>query len=231
MDNQQRSSLEERIWQIALNAKFGDGCFYINKHQGYINAQVHFTSINIDWLEQKRKILPEYFTGKIQIARKANAKNCFANSKTLYKLQSRAYKTFTEVYHIPKSDLINSLTLKNLGMWYLDDGGCIIRNEKNKQKGKLYSGSVRYYLCIGDTDEKLLKIKLKSLFGKDIGHIRLNGSNATQQNKIWIIHQHVAEQIMKEAQQYNVMPKKFLYGKRSTTIETTRKGQGSRVGT
>lgn len=223
MDNQQPSTLEERMYFLAMNAKFGDGTFW--KHPECKDHKIIFTSTTPELLEVKMRILPEMFGTKPRILRKENHPGCYKNSKALYYLQSYTHPVFTYIHIVPKEQLISQLTKELFSLWYLDDGCCV------KRKDAL-SPCFRISLSVGNTcnttlKEELFKEHLTFIFETSkIGQIVLNNSKASIDNKSWIIPKSIAYQILEGAKKYNILGHKFPYGKGSETIPCGVGGQG-----
>lgn len=213
MGNQQPSTLEERIWTPAKNARLGDGNLW--KHPNGVNYKAVFTSTTPELLEVKLSIAPEVFgTGIREVT---NRQGIYANAKPLYYLASRTHHIFTEAAKMPLSRLLTTLTLYDLALWYLDDGSLL---RKGKHKGKTY---YRYIISIGPIcanpeDEEAFRERLCTLFGPQYGSIRLNNSRATERNKIWVMPKSAAMRILPIARQYGVLLHKFPPGEGSTTI-------------
>jgi len=219
MDNQQPSFLSGNLRSSILNAKFGDGTFW--KHPECINCKIIFTSTTPELLEVKREVAPFIYSTGVKLVRKANAKHCYANAKPLYHLQSVVHNDFTVAKNWEKEKLIPYLTLNDFGMWYLDDGGFIVRNDTKKY-------TPRFYLCLGDvcsTEEKELVFRkhITKLFGADYGIIRFNGNKKSDKNKIWYLPHDIGHVLVKHAKKYLPVFHKYPQDKGSTTIP-----QGSR---
>lgn len=219
MGNQQPRFLSGIYRDIILNAKFGDG--HIWKHPQCKNCKLIFTSVNPELLEAKIAIAPNLFRTGVRVVRKAGAKNCFKNSKTLYHLQSLVHPDITEAKMIDRSDLVKYLTIKDFGLWYLDDGGFVLRSDAEKY-------TPRFFLCLGnvcETAKKELKFekKILELFGENYGTIRLNGTNATERNKIWNVPHEIGYILVKEAKRF--LPSFYKYPKNKVQ-RLSRKGVG-----
>lgn len=207
MDNQQPSILEHSIKVLAKNAKFGDGQIWT--HPECVNSKVIFTSINRELLEVKKQLLPDLFPSGINLINIKNPEKRFSNAKPIYSLASLIHPIFTEYKLKSKIELFSELTIEDLGLWYLDDGCLIKRNDTINKR------TYKYCLCIGDVckndSHKLAFLQaMKTLFKTDkIGSIQKNNSKATELNKTWLIPVKLAKIILFEAKKYNVMPYKF----------------------
>lgn len=204
MGNQQQSTLEERILFLAKNAYLGDG--YLWRHPECKNYKVIYTSTSVELLEAKMAIAPSIFPSGVGIIDTSNHKGRYANAKPLYRLASTVHPIFTHIKEGGLDDVIGSLTIEDIGLWYLDDGSLIKRSD---------SGGYRVILSIGNianTPEKLEKFKnkLKELFGDDFGRIAKNNSKATENNKIWVIPLPIARKIMPYAEKYGALSYKIL---------------------
>jgi len=215
MDNQQPSTLEHRIRFLARNAKFGDG--YLWKHPECRNWKGIWTSTTPELLEAKRQLAPNMFTTGVGTATVGKGNGRFANAKPLYRLASIVHPVFTAVALATKEELFPELSLWDFGLWYLDDGCCVIRKDYHTHGGHRFSISVGD--CAETADRSALFHKcLQQLFGADYGRVVPNNSKATERNKTWYIPRHVAELILQEARKYNVLLHKFPQGEGSSTI-------------
>lgn len=199
-DNQQ-PSIFRNVWFLAMNAKFGDG--YLWTHPQGKEAKAIWSSTTPELLEAKQALVPQLFgTGVTKVNTRSGV---YPNAKPLFQLASLTHPVFTEVRNMSKEDLFDRLDLEHFGLWYLDDGCCVRRNDSN---------SVRISLSVGDccsTREKQRRFEsmLKKNFGEKYGNIKLNNSRATANNKTWYIPLPVARVILEEASKYNVLPHKF----------------------
>ena len=214
MDNQQPSFLKGELRDIILNAKFGDGSFW--KHPECINYKIIFTSVTPELLDAKIPIAPELFRTGVRLIRKANATHCKPNAKPLYHLQSLVNEELTEAKFVSKEVLVPYLTLKDFGLWYLDDGGFIVRNDVKKY-------TPRFYLCLGDvceTEEKeeIFRNHIAKMFGHEYGIIRYNGKLKSDKNKIWYMPHSIGYAFVREAKKFLSEFHKYPQGKGSTTI-------------
>lgn len=207
MENQQLRSLNRRIMLIARNAYFGDGTLW--KHPECSNYKVVYTSTTPELLEAKMTICPEIFsTGvKYQDMTKHSA-NRYPNAKPLYRLASRVNPIITDIKNTPHSVLLESLTLEDFGLWYLDDGSTIPRTDSDY-------GYYRSYLYIGkacNTDEytNIFLSRISDLFKTDnVGTVKRHTPFTSDNNKVWNIPVSIAKTILIEASKYNVLKHKF----------------------
>lgn len=210
MDNQQPSTLEERVFFLAKNALFGDGSLW--QHPTGRFRKLVYTSTTPELLEAKRQIAPEIFTAPISLVKKRSG--TYPNAKPLYYMASRAHPVITDVHQMGKEELLPALTVADLGLWYLDDG-CKVRSN-GKDTGK-------FVICIGDTCSTpermaIFVSSMESLFGGPCGAVRPNGSKATERNKVWWMRKAIAEQVLAEAGKYGVLQHKFPMREGSETI-------------
>ena len=201
MDNQQAS---ENIRKLSINAVFGDG--HLWKHPECSNYKVIYTSITPELLELKRSIAPEIFTTGVVPASVGAGKGRYANAKPLYRLASVVRPEFTEAKRAGKYELVDTLTVDDVALWYLDDGCFIKRSD---------GGSFRYFLCIGDTcnteerERRFIK-RMREITGLErVGAIRPNNSKATVNNKNWVFNADVARIVLPISYQYGVLTRKF----------------------
>ena len=207
MDNQQLQSLTERKMLLAKNAYFGDGTLW--KHPECKNYKVIYTSTTPELLEAKRIICPEIFkTGvKFQDLTK-HASGRYPNAKPLYRLASTVDSIITDVKKTPHSVLLESLTLDDLALWYLDDGSTILRRDSTY-------GYTRSFLFIGNacnSDEytEIFKSRIRSIFNTDITRtVKRHTPFTSDNNKVWVIPVNIARVLLKEASKYNVLKHKF----------------------
>jgi hypothetical protein len=224
MGNQQPRFLDGKLRDICINAMFGDGYYW--KHPECKNWKVIFTSTNYDFLEIKMNMNPDVFPSNIKIHRKAGAKNCFANSKTLYGLQSLVNEDFTEASNFKgkKESLFQYLSLKDFGLWYLDDGGFMERTDSRKF-------TPRFFLCVGDCcgtkkKEGMFKKQLNILFGENNGTILFNGSQngKSSKNKVWYPTIDVGYELVKQAKK--LIKNCYKFPSKDKVQRLSRKGVG-----
>ena len=195
MGNQQLRFLMGDFRSVILNAKFGDG--HLWKHPECKNYKIIFTSIHRELLEAKMALTPSLFRSGVRIIRKAGAENCFANSKTLYSLASLVHPDITEAKQTTKETAITKMEEFDFGLWYLDDGGFIVRNDAHKF-------TPRFYLCVGDNcetekKEELFRSHIRSIYGANYGIIRHNGAKVSDKNKIWYMPHDIGYNMVYEA--------------------------------
>lgn len=224
MGNQQPRFLDGNYRTISLNAMFGDGYFW--KHPECRNWKVVFTSTNYEFLEAKKNICPEIFPSGIKIHRKSGAKNCFANSKTLYGIQSLVNEDFTEAssFKPSKEKLFKYLNKNDFGLWYLDDGGFMERSDVKKF-------TPRFFLCVGDCcdtekKERMFKKQLNILFGANNGVILFNGSQSGKslKNKVWYPTIDVGYELVKQAKK--LIKNCYKFPSKDKVQRLSRKGVG-----
>lgn len=204
MGNQQPSTLENRIKFLAVETVFGDG--YLWRHPECKNYKIRLSSTTEELLKVKEHLVPEIFSSGVKALNTSGHAGRFANAKPLYRLDSTVHPIITEIAQMSKTELVKELTLKHLGLWYLDDGCAVVRKDAKN--------SYRISIAIGDTcntpeKEAIFKARLEALFGKDYGRIAKNNSKATDSNKSWIIPKPVATLIMNEARKYKVLEHKL----------------------
>lgn len=206
MDNQQPRSFEERLMLLARNAKFGDGTIW--KHPECTNCKLVFTSTTPELLSAKMAVTPEIFKTGPRFQDLSSAKGRYPNAKPMYRLASTVHPLITDMKSTPKSALLQSLTLEDFGLWYLDDGSTIARTDSDY-------GYTRSYLYIGnacETDEmtSLFISTVERVFGTpNTGTIKRHTPFTSDKNKVWGIPVQIAEQILEEASRYNVLKHKF----------------------
>lgn len=207
MDNQQLQSLTVRKMLLAKNAYFGDGTLW--RHPECKNYKVIYTSTTPELLEAKRTICPEMFkTGvKFQDLTK-HASGRYPNAKPLYRLASLVDSIITDIKNTPHTVLLESLTLDDLALWYLDDGSTILRKDSNYgyTRSFLFIGSA----CNSDEYTEIFKSRISSIFNTDItGTVKRHTPFTSDNNKVWVIPIDIARVILKEASKYNVLKHKF----------------------
>lgn len=201
MGNQQPSTYGDVVLDRALiNAVLGDG--HLWKHPECKNRKIIWTSIHRDWLEWKMEnLLPKELRGSINLLRRASAKNCYNNAKPLYQATSRVHPKITEAAQWSKRDAVLRMDRLDFGIWYLDDGCCIRRND---------SGSYRVTISVGALTPEDLFPSATGVFGTgQLGRIYKNNSRATERNMSWIIPKPVAVQILHSAR--TVAPESLAY--------------------
>lgn len=217
MSNQQLRGFEKGIATLCKNAKFGDGCFWI--HPECRNYKLIWSSITLDLLKIKYDICPAIFGTEPKILYTVNHKGRYKNAKPIYRLASFTHPLITEYQSKSTEELLNELTLFDLALWYLDDGGAVLRNDAAKL-------TYRYYICVGNicnTQEKVdifleCMAKLFNTSVAFIGKVRLNNSSATENNKTWYMPINIGEQIAHEALIFNVLHRKIPKVQSSETM-------------
>lgn len=209
MDNQQLRPLSKRIMLLAKNAYFGDGTLW--KHPECKNYKVIYTSTTPELLEAKKQICPEIFkTGvKFQDLTKHSSTR-YPNAKPLYRLASTVNSIITDVKHTPNSILLDTLTLEDLGLWYLDDGSTILRKDSKYgyYRSFLYIGGA----CPTEEDTEIFRNSLSRIFEVSVdkvGVIKRHTPFTSDKNKVWVIPTNIAKKILVEASRYNVLKHKF----------------------
>ena len=191
----------EPISFLARNAILGDGNLW--KHPECVNFKAIWTSTTPELLEVKRSIAPELFQTGVRPA--TVGKGRFANAKPLYRLASVVHPVFTVYKKKTKIEVLEELSLEDLGLWYLDDGCCVKRKD---------GGSYRFSLSVGDCaatekSQRTLERVLLQLVGENFGRVYKNNSRATERNKSWIMTKGAAQQVLVHAKAWGVLPHKF----------------------
>ena len=183
-----------------INAILGDGHFW--QHPKCKNKKIIWTSIHRDWLEWKvNNLLPRFLRGSINLLRKAGAQNCYPNSKPLYQATSKANPIITKASQWTLKEAIRQMDRKDYGIWYLDDGCCVRRNDSN---------SMRVSISVGALKQEELFPYAAEIFGTEkLGRVYKNNSRASERNKSWIITKPVAVQILQEAR--HIAPEVMAY--------------------
>lgn len=208
MDNQQPSTLVDRIRLLARNAKVGDGQIWT--HPTCVNSKIIYTSTEPELLELKRRIAPEIFSTGVKFFDTSGHKGRYANAKPMYRLASVTHPIISIYKKLDKLDVVNEMSITDFALWFMDDGSSVERKD---------SGGYRYYLSIGnicstpDKEEFFHRI-LSNKFGPNHGSVHKNNSKATENNKSWIIPVKIAELIL---HQFSCLVNE-LYGEGSETI-------------
>jgi hypothetical protein len=181
------------LQRALIDAHLGDGCFW--KHPESRRHNLVYTSIHKEWLEFKQQNLLSDIGSTISCARKGNAKNCFRNAKPLYQLKSHVHTLITEATTWAIESILDRVDVFDLAIWFLDDGCCFKRSDKN---------SYRTILSIGALSAAQLFPAMQRLFKtEDLGRVCLNNSKASDRNLSWIILNQ-AREIAPECLQYKV---------------------------
>jgi hypothetical protein len=214
----QQVNLLERMNTLAINAKLGDGHYW--RHPECVNDKILFTSTDPGLLQAKVNLAPDLFPSGVKVIRKAGeVKGVTKNAKTLYVITSRVSPIFTQFRHMNILDILPRLTIRDFGLWYLDDGCCIYRNDHPNP------GTYRFRLCIGRAGEtqelcSCFMDKIASLFPNEhkLGRVHLNNSKDSERNKTWAIPVKIARCIMDSIKDFYIIPHKFPYEKTPETI-------------
>ncbi len=217
MSNQQLRDLEEGIKILCKNARFGDGCFWI--HPECVNYKLIWSSITLDLLQAKVNICPEIFGTLPKEIDTSKHLGRYKNGKPIYRVASLVNPLIAEYQAKSTEALLTELTIEDVALWYLDDGGCFIRKDVVKL-------TYRYYLCVGNICNTKGKIDfflrcMSELFNvpiSKIGKVRLNNSKATEDNKTWFIPIPVGRCIANEASKFNVLHRKIPQVQSSETM-------------
>lgn len=187
-----------------INTVLGDGHFW--RHPESVNSNIVWTSTVESWLKWKSDhLVPIKLKSRLRIVRKANAKGCYPNSKPLFELKTHVDPRITDAHDSwDKSVALSKADLKDLAIWYVDDGSAVLRKDTN--------GSYRIIISVGDLTADVLFPEVARILGmpeKSLGKVRKNNSKATERNKSWIIPKPVAVQILSEARK--IAPQEFAY--------------------
>lgn len=192
---------------LAKNAKLGDGTFW--KHTDYQRSEYKlvFSGVNKDWIAYKAGLLGR----PVRLVREAGGggkSGVFKNAKELWGTTSLPSKTYTRYRNLDKQAVLQELDLRDLAMWYLDDGCCIERRDYIRKSGKK---SYRYFLCIGsavnntESEKASFLAQMSRITGTDdIGVVKRNGSKATDKNLVWHVPVPVGELLVREARKFGV---------------------------
>lgn len=183
------------MWERAcVNAKLGDGTFW--KHPECVNYKIVWSSIHRGWLEAKRTLFEGVSFAPIHSRDRSHDKGSFPNAKPLYSMATRTNTLVTDFATRSKAEVLPLLTIRDLAIWYLDDGCVIRRND---------TGSYRFFLCVGNVlgcEEELL-LALRRCVGLDhVGVLRKNNSKASPRNKSVVLTQKAALSILEEARPF-----------------------------
>ena len=208
MNNSQVSSFEEGIKILCRNAMFGDGCFWI--HPECVNYKLIWTSITLELLQAKVDICPLLFGTMPKELNTSKHAGRYANAKKLYRVATLVHPLITEYKAKSMDVLLRELTIDDVALWYLDDGGCFIRKDVTKL-------TYRYYLCVGIICNTQVKVDLflecmANLFNvpvSKIGKVRLNNSKATEDNKTWFVPAPIGRRITSAAIKFNALHRKI----------------------
>ena len=188
MGNQQPST----IIRACINAKLGDGTYW--KHPECRNYKLIWSSIDKDWILWKRaNLLPKGLVGSMHKNDRRND-HCFANAKPIYTLASRVDPLFTQWKELTEQDALAIMDVRDLAIWYLDDG-CLHHRKDSR--------SHRVIMSIGRLNEVDIEPLVVRLFGtRNYGRVCLNNSRATINNKSWIVPKPIALQVINEARKF-----------------------------
>ena len=185
MGNQQPNT----IIRACINAMLGDGTYW--KHPECQNYKLIWSSVDKDWLLWKRdNLLPKTLVGSMH-KKDRHDDNCFANARAIHTLSSKVHPLFTQWAALTEQDALAVMDLRDLAIWYLDDGCLHHRKDSN---------SHRVIMSIGRLNETDIGPLANRLFGTEkYGRVCLNNSRATVNNKSWIVPKSLALQIIVEA--------------------------------
>lgn len=207
MGNQPLIDLRSNIEILCKNAYLGDGYFW--KHPECINYKLIYSSITPELLDVKYNICKSIFSSGVKLINTDNVTNRYANAKPIYRLASLVHPIITYYASAPLNFILSTLTLTDLALWYLDDGGAVLRKDSEKL---LY----RYYICVGNICNTEAKTNyflntMANLFNvpvDKIGKVRKNNSAASENNKTWYFPVDIGLIISTEAAKFNVLLRK-----------------------
>ena len=191
MGNQQPSTYGHLV-DAVVNARLGDGHFW--KHPECRNWKLVWTSIHEEWVRWKMAtLLPRELRGSVH-RRDRTRDQCYPNATPIYTATSTVHPYFTEMQLLTGARALELLSDRGLGMWFLDDGCTVRRND---------GGSFRVTLSVGPelslNPEALLEWARARFQTAAVGRVAKNNSRATEKNKSWVIPKPVAVQIMRMA--------------------------------
>lgn len=196
--------------RAARSAMVGDGSFW--KHPESRDFNCVFSGTNKSWIQWKSDNLlggrPVYThipdPNKPCILADGTA---IQSKLPMYTTKSLVDPLFSMYSAADPIDVIGDFDIKDMAIWYFDDG-CAI--ERRWYKNKTGDIRYRYLLCIGSlcntsTKEAKFLSAMRCLFSvRRIGAVVRNNSNADKNNRTWLIPVPVACEIIEEAKKLNV---------------------------
>lgn len=190
------------MWERAcVNAKLGDGTFW--KHPECKNYKIVWSSIHQSWLETKKTLFQGLPFSPIYQRDRSRDTNVFRNAKPIFTLSTHADSEVTAFASMTKEAVLDLVTLRDLAVWFLDDGATIRRTDSN---------SYRFILCVGNVvgcEEALLRAVQRCTHVDHVGVLRKNNSKASIRNKSLILTKTAAYPILEEARTF--VPDEFRY--------------------
>ena len=202
MGNQQPSTCVD-LSEAVINVRLGDGHFW--RHPECKNSKVIWSSICEDWVRWKQEqLLPASLRGSINV-RSRKKDRTYPNARPIWTAASLVHPDFTDAHEqLDCFEALTRLSDLGLGMWFLDDGCTVRRND---------GGSLRVSISLGpelSSDPDFVLDWARDRFGTaSTGRVAKNNSRASERNKVWIVPKPIAVQILMMARK--IAPSALLY--------------------
>lgn len=199
--------------RAARNACVGDGHFW--KHPESVRHSVVFSGCNKDWIQYKADTL---LGGRpLHLVQRAGRQTTWKSGKVstlrhdYWTTKSVVDDLFYDYFVREPLDVIAEIDLRDLAMWYFDDGCTIERRDYIRKDGVV---RYRYMLCFGNlcnTDEKssvflsyMEKLFRRCEYQGTMGRVALCSSKSNENNRVWQIPVPVGQIIVAEAAKFGV---------------------------
>lgn len=150
--------MNNELFQLLLSLKIGDGC-YINQRRIHTPTYyVSTNSINLDYVEFKKRLLNKY---KIH-TNDYIGKSEYGSKKPIYGIKTRVEPEITIVGRMSVDEILDSLDIYGLILYYLDDGSL----HKSKHIMNIYCNSFTW-----DETEHLINVIYKFFPSKRCTHL------------------------------------------------------------
>ncbi len=145
--------MNKELNQLLLSLRLGDGSYPCSSEK-LGTYKLYTSSIKEDYIKYKRSIL----TKNGIYTRDVNAKSGYGSDKKIFAFSTNIEKCISEVAVMDKIDVINSLDMNGLILYYLDDGSL----HKSKRTIHLYCSSFsdEEVECLVNKVHELLKEKI-----------------------------------------------------------------------
>lgn len=124
--------MNNELYQLCLSLKIGDGC-YVSQSSTTKNFHMSTRSINKDYLDYKRNI----FTKNDILTKDIVCPSGYKKGSIIYGFSTRVEPIISVVGNMSKIEILDSLDILGLILYYLDDGSL----HKNKHFMHLYCNS------------------------------------------------------------------------------------------
>lgn len=205
MGNQQPSTYG-RLTDAIVNARLGDGSFW--KHPESRNYKIVWSSIHEEWILWKMEnLLPRNLMGSVTVrdaAKREQDGGTYDNAKPLYTGTSLVDPRITRARTMDAIEALHLMTDLGLGLWFLDDGCTVKRNDSNSYRVTISVGT-----DLSGRGPEVLEWARERFQTNNVGRVYRNNSRASERNKSWIIPKAVAVRIMSHARRIAPAPLRY----------------------